>query len=84
MPFDFKVEKHIPTPHVLPIVGFPRVLDAPNLTLTIVPSTFPCLPMKLIIIEILFIPPLKLDFQRNPKVGIFFVSSIGQMKQIKT
>jgi hypothetical protein len=63
MPLDFKIEEHIPIPYVIPIVGSPRVLNAPNSTPTIVPSTPPCLPMKLIIIEIVFIPPLKLDFQ---------------------
>ncbi len=68
MPLNVKVDEHIPIPHVIPIppiVGSLRVLNPPNLTPTIVPSTPPCLSMKLIIIEILFIPFLKLDFQNT-------------------
>jgi hypothetical protein len=68
MPLDFKVDKHIPIPCVIPIppiIGSLRILSPPDLTPTIVPSTPPCLRMKLIIIEILLIPPLKLDFQNT-------------------
>jgi hypothetical protein len=62
MPLDFKVDEHVPVPHVIPIppiVRSPRVLSPPNLTPTFVPSRPPCLPMKFIIIEILLIPSFK-------------------------
>jgi hypothetical protein len=65
MPLNFNVDEHILIPHVVPILGSPKVSNAPDSTPTIVPSTPPCLPMKFIIIEILFILPFKLDFQNT-------------------